>query len=364
MKKLVFVLFLFCSISWSQGTQLNVYDYQLNANNLITSKNGKIGLLTAKYLVSDGSTADDQLFGFWISNNTNVNSVFLEIREGTKIIAAIKAKEFLEKSVKETVGDKTISTYTSGAGSNAVVLSIESAMIADSAMPLGKAVQIIVKAKTASTKNLIPSMTLFADGFVTAQGKTGVSNSRVDKGKAAYPLLLLVGEGRTTVSTDKVMQRSPGKLVKITSPAVQSAGTEVVLLSFRSVMTTVKNFDKSAKQASNLSVNISTKKAVTEMSLLNSVDKAKPTPGDTITYTITYHNIGNAPARDIVINNPLPAKTTYLDDSAFGESSEITLNRKNVPSPQVGEVTSVSWKITRLIWPGEEGTVSFKAIIQ
>ena len=106
------------------------------------------------------------------------------------------------------------------------------------------------------------------------------------------------------------------------------------------------------------------KKEKTELSILNSASKLTPFPGDTITYTIIYHNIGTSPAQDVVISNPIPALTTYVDNSAAGDKAEVTIDRKKVAPPQQGEVTGVNWKVTKRINPGEEGTVFFKAVVR
>jgi uncharacterized repeat protein (TIGR01451 family) len=129
-------------------------------------------------------------------------------------------------------------------------------------------------------------------------------------------------------------------------------------------LTTVKDYEKSFVQALNLENAVTAKKEKTELSLLNSASSSTPSPGDTITYTITYHNIGTAAAQDINISNPIPVNTVYVEKSAAGDGAEITVDRKKVNLPQVGEVTSVNWKITKKVSPGEEGTVSLKAVIR
>jgi len=150
----------------------------------------------------------------------------------------------------------------------------------------------------------------------------------------------------------------------VSSSDVPSTGEEVEVLSFRTLVSTVKNFEKSALQVKNIESLIVSKKEKTELSILNSASKVTPFPGDTITYTITYHNIGSSPAQDVVISNPIPALTTYVENSAAGEMAEVSIDRKKVAPPQQGEVTGVNWKVTKRINPGEEGTVSFKAIVR
>jgi uncharacterized repeat protein (TIGR01451 family) len=361
MKTIVCITIAICSIALGQGTQMDLYDYQMQANANVKLKNGKIGLVTAK---PAKNAKEENIFGYWLSNNTNASSVFLEIKEGAKTIASVTAKDFSAKAKFQTTGSKTVASYSAGSGASSVALTIEADIVTDASMPLGKAVAVEVKAKTAGAKNITAVMTLFADGFVKKVGTNGLSNSRVEKGKAVFPLLLIVGNSGTTASTEAGEQKAAGRLVKLSSDPVAVSSEETVLLSFRTHTTTVKSYEKSFDQADNVERMITAKKEKTELSLLNSASKGTPSPGDTITYTITYHNIGTSAAQDIVISNPIPQNTMYVENSAEGAGAEITVDRKKAALPQVGEVTSVNWKVTKKVLPGEEGTVSLKAVIR
>jgi uncharacterized repeat protein (TIGR01451 family) len=361
MKTIVIVAVLMYAVAFGQVTTLNLYEYQLQANSGVKTKNGKIGFISVK---PAKNAKEDSSFGYWFSNNTNANAVFLEVKDGQKTVASVTAKDFSAKAKMQSAGSKTSAVYTAGTGASSVTVTLDADVVPDPAMPLGKTILIEVKAKAAAGKNLSAVMSLYADGFVKKLGTNGISNSRVEKGKAAYPLVVLVGNSGTTVTTDNAEQKAAGKMVKISSAPVISTGENVVLLSFRTQTTSVTSYEKSLDQAANLEQAITAKKEKTELSLLNSASKATPFPGDTITYTITYHNIGTSAAQDIVISNPIPANTFYVDKSAQGDGAEVTVDRKKVNPPQVGEVTSVSWKITKKVAPGEEGTVSLKAVVR
>ena len=56
------------------------------------------------------------------------------------------------------------------------------------------------------------------------------------------------------------------------------------------------------------------------------VDAAKVVPGDEVIYTVTFANIGDQPAENVVITNPLPEQLTYVDGSAFGPGAEIVFS--------------------------------------
>ncbi|MFA6440586.1 MAG: DUF11 domain-containing protein [Bacteriovoracaceae bacterium] len=361
MKTIVITTVLICSFAFGQGTQMDLYEYQLQANTNLKIKNGRISFIAVK---PAKDAKDEMIFGYWLSNNTNANAVCLEVKDGQKSIAAVTAKDFSAKAKIQRTGNKSTATYTTGSGAAAVTIIVEADVVYDQTMPLGKAVQVDVKVKTSANKNLSTVMSLYADGFVNKIGSNGLTTSRMEKGKPVFPLVLLIGTTGTSVSTDNAEQKSAGKIIKLMSSSVTSTGDAVTMLSFRTHATTVKNYEKSAAQAVNVENVITVKKEKTELSLQNSASKSSPFPGDTLTYMIAYHNIGTSPAQDIVVSNVIPVNTFYVDKSAEGDGAEVTLDRRKVNPPQVGEVTSVSWKITKKVMPGEEGSVSFKAVVR
>jgi len=49
-------------------------------------------------------------------------------------------------------------------------------------------------------------------------------------------------------------------------------------------------------------------------------------PGTEVIYTITAKNGGNEPADKVVVTNPVPAQTRYVDGSAAGANTDITFS--------------------------------------
>ncbi|MGB5261159.1 MAG: hypothetical protein WBO34_11645 [Gammaproteobacteria bacterium] len=49
-------------------------------------------------------------------------------------------------------------------------------------------------------------------------------------------------------------------------------------------------------------------------------------PGTEIIYTITAKNSGNEPADKVVVTNPVPDQTRYVDGSAVGANTDITFS--------------------------------------
>jgi len=357
MKNILIVLAILASHAFSQGTQLKLYDYQLSVNSLVKTKSGKIGFAVLKPVKN---AKDDNTFGYWLSNNTNSSFVFLEIKEGNKTIVSVTAKDFSAKA-KAQGGSLT---YKAGTGADAVDITLESSLENNEMMPLSKSVAVRVKVKAQGNKNLSAVLNLYADGYVTKVGATGITNSRVEKGKAEYPVLLVAGNEGTSVQIEGEAQKSPGKIVKLSSNSVQSSGAEVSVMSFRVNGSTVNDYTKSVQQAANIESSISSKKGKTEIALVNVADKQKPQPGDTVTFTIHYTNVGTAYAQNAEISNPIPEDMLYVEGSAKGESAEVTEVRKQAAAPQQGEVESIRWKIIKRIMPGEEGIVTMKAIVK
>lgn len=356
MKKILMLIVFAAAVAYPQGTQLKTYDYLMQAGTAVKTKAGKIGFLTAQ---PAAGAKEESNFGFWLTSNTNASAVVLEVKEGEKAVYSVTAKDFAAKAKVQSAGTKTSWSLT-GSG---VSVTIDADVVADESMPLGKAIAVSVKVKGAAGKNLSAVLSLFGDGFVGKVGNNAATTSRVEKGKPEYPFVIAAAEGNTAVSVDGD-GKTAGRTVKFASAPVAMTGEDVPVLSVRAVLSTVKNAAKSVNQAKNIEARVAAKKEVTEMSVLVAANRNNPLPGDTILYTITYHNVGTAPAQDVVVSNPVPASTSYVDNSAAGEKAEVTLDRKKVPLPQQGEVTGVNWKIGRRLNPGDEGTVTFKAVIR
>lgn len=105
------------------------------------------------------------------------------------------------------------------------------------------------------------------------------------------------------------------------------------------------------------------------------------TPGDVLEYTLTFTNSGDEPAKDAVIDDPVPKGASYLPGSATGEGAEVLFSAdggktfasttkvtyetrlatgqtdKRVASP--GDYTHIRW-VVKTIPPGATGKVAFR----
>jgi uncharacterized repeat protein (TIGR01451 family) len=111
------------------------------------------------------------------------------------------------------------------------------------------------------------------------------------------------------------------------------------------------------------------------------VPAQKVLPGAEVTYTSTYRNIAKRPAGNIAIVNPVPANTTLVGGSAWGDSTEITFSADGgktwAPANQVkvagadgkvrpagiSEFTHVRWIHKGELAPGKQGVVGFRVVV-
>lgn len=105
-------------------------------------------------------------------------------------------------------------------------------------------------------------------------------------------------------------------------------------------------------------------------------------PGEILRYTIVFSNEGTRTtvAGSIVITNPLPEGTEYVDGSAtgmdtmvtfsvdgenFGAPEELVLVEEGLARPAIpGDYRSIRWTFEPELAAGESGEVSFDLLIQ
>ncbi|NJC87960.1 MAG: DUF11 domain-containing protein [Desulfuromonas sp.] len=105
-------------------------------------------------------------------------------------------------------------------------------------------------------------------------------------------------------------------------------------------------------------------------------------PGQIAIYTNSFTNVGQQPASNVVINNPVPANTEYLGGSAtetgfdvvfstdkgksFGKPTELTVpdgkGGKRPAEPK--EYTNIRWTMQALLKPGATGVVEFRVRVK
>ena len=104
-------------------------------------------------------------------------------------------------------------------------------------------------------------------------------------------------------------------------------------------------------------------------------------PGETVYYTITFTNISNDSADNVVITNPIAENLVYLDGSAAGEGMDIvfsadggvnfaadtdlTVTDNGTSRPATAEdFTHVRWVMRNDLAAGAQGIARFAAVLE
>ena len=105
-------------------------------------------------------------------------------------------------------------------------------------------------------------------------------------------------------------------------------------------------------------------------------------PGTEVIYTITAKNTGTQPADNIVVTNPIPEQTMYVDGSAFGAGTTITFSVDGGKSynsadkltvkgtdgkPRAAtaeDYTNVRWTLQFSLQPGQEAPVWYRTRVK
>jgi uncharacterized repeat protein (TIGR01451 family) len=110
----------------------------------------------------------------------------------------------------------------------------------------------------------------------------------------------------------------------------------------------------------------------------------KATPGESLIFTLAYKNTGDEKAVDVKLDNPVPAGTRYVANSATGANTQVSYSvdggktfarpeqltvekvvggKKEKVRAQVADYTTIRWVISEIA-PGQSGQVSFRAQVQ
>jgi uncharacterized repeat protein (TIGR01451 family) len=105
-------------------------------------------------------------------------------------------------------------------------------------------------------------------------------------------------------------------------------------------------------------------------------------PGGIVIYTNTFTNLGQEPASDLVITNPTPDNTEYLEGSVTGAEAVLTFsvdggqsyaapenlfiaNEDGGTKPAVpSDYTHIRWQLLKTFAPEETGHVEFRVRIK
>lgn len=104
-------------------------------------------------------------------------------------------------------------------------------------------------------------------------------------------------------------------------------------------------------------------------------------PGEKVVYTITFQNISEEAADNVVITNPISGELMYVDGSAFGPGSEIhfsidggqtfasaneltvTVDGETRPAG-ADDFTHIRWVMQQELAAGAQGVARFSAVLE
>lgn len=104
-------------------------------------------------------------------------------------------------------------------------------------------------------------------------------------------------------------------------------------------------------------------------------------PGEVVIYTITFQNISDEPAENVVITNPIAETLTYVDGSVFGPGTDIqfsvdggqtfaqrdalTVDEDDRVRPaEAKDFTHIRWVMQQELDAGAQGMARFSAVLK
>ncbi len=102
------------------------------------------------------------------------------------------------------------------------------------------------------------------------------------------------------------------------------------------------------------------------LTLVESVDLTVAAPGDTLTYTVVYSNVGAGLATSVVVDQSIPDNSTYVENSASGVGMTISYSHDNAGSydtSQAAPVTDIKFQKEGTLVAGGNGTITFRVVV-
>ena len=191
-----------------------------------------------------------------------------------------------------------------------------------------------------------------ASGLSTRVFASEGSEVRVLSG---FDVPTLLATDRLVQSVDRKIQTQKAGLMKIKTRAegIKSAEGPVISGIVVGASQTVMTWPPREVAG----VEVPPKKPGLAVVKLVSADEAEP--GDTLTYTIKYRNMGNLPIRAVSIIDSLLPRLEYVPGSAQGVAGTIFTYGAN----QAGSL-ELRWDLPNAVAPGSEGAVTFQAIVR
>lgn len=363
----VAAFFLTAAKAAAQSSELNLRSYSIRIN-AAPVKEAK----GTAFIECTQKQTSNQLrpLGFYFSAEpSDVSTPILEVIDAStkKAIIGVALGDLLKESKKEAFDNnsRVTATFEVGKASKKAQMQIELISTADEGMPLGQKRMVNFKIRLTSAATITARISLKASGDARPNGSGGVMLSKSDKGESLPPVISLIATSSAKVTIGKVDKKNGVTALSWESSEVKAdANAWATLFSFAVGGSTVGNYEKAVSQIGHVTSRVTASEQSPELTIVTTTNKVSTVPGDTVTYSISYSNIGSAFAQDVQLSNPIPDGVSLIESSVQSEGTEVEIERKAVQAPQFGEPTLVRWKVKNKILPGEEGKVTMKVIIK
>ncbi|MFH0992231.1 MAG: hypothetical protein V1799_19700 [bacterium] len=290
----------------------------------------------------------------------------LELRDGASnaLIKNVTLDEYFGKEIDswKKIAKETKSSPTSLRSGFAVktpgydfILIREIGLKSDQNAPSGKKMFFNFSVQSKTPLNLNLKFMGKSTGVLKGDEKV-ITIASNDTTLRLNPVMVLKAEGggHLQIQGASFNVSSTGKEIK--------ANALVSALEFSIAATTVSTKEHVTTQANLMQAFAVSGKADPKIVVSLNASKEVIKGGDTVTYTLRYHNIGSAGASNITVSNPLPQGAKLIERSLENGGGEVKLIRAAAAPPAREPVKEIQWAFKSIINPGEERTVRYKVI--
>ena len=320
--------------------------------------------------------ASQNRFGIAVGNDLkNLSEVtFLELFDAKtdKVIRKISAAEYFgnENSSWTRVPEESKASASSIVGAfkftvngNVLTFIKELALVEDAALPGGKKLQVsFVLSSPAAMKIKVRMSSLVAGNY--AKFSNAFSIAYLEPASRVKSSILFYVNTPSAVNIEIAKKDGRQVLTLSGNPVSVTPNQKTKIFSLDVIGSSISFPNYIPKQIENLYHYLSLGTSSPSVAIVPVPDKPKTSPGDTLGYTIYYHNIGTAPASDIKVTGIIPPGTKYLAGSAEGKGTTMSFTRAEAAPPALGEITNIEWMDKTIIKSGEERCVRYKVIVR
>mgnify|MGYP003341708629 CR=1 FL=1 len=310
-------------------------------------------------LLVAGSGAPGTRFGVAYDGVKAPNEPLLELRDATTntVLRTVTVGDLLGRTAPGwrplASGAKSDSAVTNrfsfDAGASSYTLTWNVRRVSDGHFPAGNAVSVSF---LLAGRRAISVRARFL-GAVTGSMKNDPNGCVIADTASGHAIAIAASAGASVGAAS-----APSRFVVESGAVALSPSQATPILAFTAVGTTALLPAQAETQARGALAYARTGAAAPQVVVTTTVDRPSASRGDTVTYTIDYCNIGADTATAVELGNPIPSRSRYVEDSATGERSEITVLRSDDRTPR-----SLSWRFFDPIAPGARRTVRFKVIV-